>query len=679
TRVAAPRLEVLDRCLERLLVDGTRANVATWLDLARLLAPTPVELVALTRDYLVLLDGSPPVAEYAQEVIVELDEAGLLEPESLSEAGERILLRSEKKLVRAQLSWLDKIAKRDPARAAQVVTTAAIAFDNQDSALQDRALAVVAKHLRAAGESVLPALRTAAQRLGPGLAPRVAELFGVPPEVATERVADALPAVPEPRPVPGPIATVAEVAEEVAAVLAGDQDVVAFERALDGLVRHAHLDRAALAAALAPTTREEPRWHHDHRPVELYDVARAVRDEPPRELDFLTVRSDTLAGDVLLARMEEAADAVRSGPPPFLLAVPTLATGALDAAVLVERLATYEELGISPGPVDLAQALLRVTPTTDSALLAAAGKLGSAAGKRVARWLTTGGMPHHETKPEDWDPRTAHQRHAFLKRSCPGFIVDPALPEAVAALIRPYTAKHQDEQPPQPFWIAQLPHHRDMVAVRQYFMTSASGLGASTLPLLAESGGPAGYAVHMALAWSVGTHPSRDGDPWADATLVLAARGQLDTTLLGQLLAVLVRVGLVQPHRPVAALRTVMDMGAPGLVWSVVEAFLPLVLEDKPVRGAGELLAFAVECASLSSAKGEIEAVTAVAEKGGSSQIVKNARALRKSCYALSRFTDLSGSGSGRWCSGRGEAGCGEEPVGEGRPVLRACESVTGD
>ncbi len=629
-RIAAVRVELLDQGVERLLKDGTRPELSYELQLLRAMSPTPAEHAVLARDYLTLLDGSPPVVEYAQEVLAVLDETGSVEPELLTEAGERVLLRSEKKLVRAQLSWLDKTAKRDPARAVQVVRSAAIAFDNQESALRDRALAVVARHLKAAGDSVLPELRTAAERLGPGLSRQAAELFGLPTAGTVERFVDILPAVPVPRSVPGPIGTAEEVAEEVAAVLAGDQDVVAFERALDGLVRHAHLDRAALAVALEPVTRKEPRWHHDHRPVELYDVARAVRDEPPRKLDFLTVRSETLAGDVLLARMIEVADAVRSGPPPFLLAVPTRATGALDAPVLVERLAAYEELDITPGPVDLAQALLRVTPTTDDAVIAAAGELGSDAGKRLAHWLTTGGMPHQDSKPEDWDPRTAHQRNAFLKRSCPGFVVDPPLPEAVAALIKPYTEEDQDEQPPQPFWIAQLPHHRDMIAVRQYFMTSAKGRGAPTLPLLAESGGPAGYSVHMALAWSAGTHRPQDREPWADAILVLAARGQLDTALLGQLLAVLARTGLVQLDKLVEALRVVVDMGAPALVWSALEAALPLVLCDKPVRGCEALLAFAVDCASKCGANGEITAVTAVAEKGGSSQTAKNARALRE-------------------------------------------------
>jgi hypothetical protein len=628
-RVAGTRVETLDRCLERLLEDGTRPELAPWLDFLRVLAPTPAEHAAVARDYLALLDGSPPVVDYAQEVLAGVDEAGLIEPEFVVEAGERVLLRPEKKIVRAQLSWLDKAAKRDPARAGQVVIAAAAVFEHRDSALQERALAVVAKHLKAAGESVLPDLRVAAERLSPAHSARAAELFGTPAD-ATEQVVDVLPAVPEPRSVPGPLATVTEVAQEVAAVLAGDEDVVVFERALDGLVRHAHLDRAALAAALKPTTRKLPRWRHDHMPAELYDVARAVRDEDPRIPDFMTHRSVTLAGEALLARMREAGDAVRTGALPFLLAVPTSATGALDAAELVERLATYEKLGVTPDPVDLAQALLRVTPTTDRRVLAAAGELRSDAGQRVARWLRDGGLPHQDSKPAGWDPYAERGRWKMLRPASPGVVLDPPLPKRIADLVGPYNSSGQSGESPKAFWIAQLPHHRDVVAAREYFASATRDRGATALPFLAESGGPAGYAVHVALAWSTGTDRPQARDSSVDAILVLAARGQLDATLLGQQIGVLVQESLIPANRLVETLHVMVDAGAPGVLWSVLEGALPVLLRGTPARGAGELLAIAVECASSCGATGEIAEVTAVAERKGSSQLVKNARALRE-------------------------------------------------
>ncbi|MFD1499601.1 hypothetical protein, partial [Streptosporangium lutulentum] len=459
---------------------------------------------------------------------------------------------------------------------------------------------------------------------------RAAELLGMPSDGAAEPLADVLPVVPEPRPVPGPLATVAEVAEEVAAVVAGDQDVVAFERALDGLVRHAHLDRAALATALKPVSREEPRWRFDCAPEHLYAVARAVADPEPYE--YLHRRRGTgqfsLTGELLAARLVEAGELVASGTQPFLLAVPTLSTGALDAAVLVERLAAFEGLGVTPGPVDLAQALLRVTPTADRQVLSSAENLGSEAGRRTAAWLRAGGLPHQDSEPPDWD--TARKRWRSPAR--PGLTLDPPMPKEVAKLLGPYERrKHYVVDPPQAYWFAQLPHHRDVVAARDYFESCQNDRGwTAALPFMAESGGPAGFAVHMALAESTGTSRPADRGPAVDAMLVLAARGQLDAALLGRQIAALVCEGGVLANRLVETLRIMADTGAYGTVWSVLEGALPGLLGDKPVRGAAELLALAVECASRCGASGEVAEVTAVARRTGSSLVVKNARALRE-------------------------------------------------
>nr|WP_168504082.1 hypothetical protein [Streptomyces sp. S1D4-11]QIY92966.1 hypothetical protein HEP87_00230 [Streptomyces sp. S1D4-11] len=85
-----------------------------------------------------------------------------------------------------------------------------------------------------------------------------------------------------------------------------------------------------------------------------------------------------------MARPTEAMDAIESGTQPFLLAVPSLITGRRDAAVLVERIAELEDLGLLPTPVDLAQALLRVTPASDEQVVRAAEKLRSDGERRTA-------------------------------------------------------------------------------------------------------------------------------------------------------------------------------------------------------------------------------------------------------------------------------------------------------
>ncbi|MFS8197304.1 DUF6493 family protein [Streptomyces sp. CWNU-52B] len=650
--VAGERAALAESLRARLLQDGTRRETAPTLAYLRALALTPAENAPFVRDHVALLDLSPPVADYAQGVVNGLDEAGLLEPDLLTEACERLLLRPEKKLVRAQLTRLDRAARRDPARAARAVLDAATAFDHRDIDVQERALDVVARHIGAAGDSVLPELRTAAERISPGLAPRAADLLGTvridatrlgsAPDRLAAPYAEVLPAVPEPRPVPGPVGTAAEVAEELAAVVANNKDVVTFERVLDGLVRHAHLDRAALARALRPVMRKRPRDTSDCTQSDVYDVAAALRGDEPREYDIIArlgseYSSFSPAGTLLGARLAEAAGIIEAGVQPFLLAVPTDATGALDAAELVRRISALDGLGVAPAPVDLAQALLRATPTTDAEVLRAAGELGSDAGRRLAQWLCEGGLPHPDPVPADWadvHPDDHPDKHPtyWVNHLGPEPATGPPLLPAAAALVGPYDDCRGITDPMAPFWLAQLPHHRDVVLARDYFRRRhGSDRGwAHALPFAAESGGPAGFALHLALARTLAYDRQTEREATVDALLVLAARGQLDTGLLGRQLAELLRDATVEANRVTASLRTAAETGAYATIWAVLESALPHLLRDHPVhRGAGALLALGVDCASHCAPKSEIPEVTKLAARPGSSQAAKNARLLR--------------------------------------------------
>jgi hypothetical protein len=625
--VTSDRIRLVESLLAILLQADDRKTIAASLAFLAALAPVTAENARFTREYMALLDRSSPVAGHAQEALLGVAEAGLLEAEAFTEMCQRVLLRPEKKLVRAQLAGLDRAAGADPARAARLVVDAATAFQHPDPALQERALDVIARHLRAAGSSARPELRAAAELLTPAFSARAAELFG-PAGDEAELCTEVLPAVPESRPVPGPAATAAEVAQEVAAVVAGDQDVAAFERALDGLVRHARSDRDALARALRPVLRRKPAEAMDCRPADLYDVARAVRLEEPRDFAF-PVRSANFSrhGAMLAARLSEAIDIIESGPQPYLLAVPTLATGALDAGVLVERISGLERLGVTPAPVDLAQALLRVTPADDARALHAAGELRSEAGQRLARWLHDGGLPHHDSEPGDW------YRSGIMgpwEPARPGTALGPWFPPVAAALIGPYHSDSKLMEPPLPYWVAQLPHHRDEMMAREYTRGCCYNGQRRTmvLPFVAEAGGPAGYAVHLGLARGLANRPHGD-EATVDALLVLAARGQLDAGLLGRQLETLLRASLLEASRVADSLRAAAETGAYATVWAVIEVALPGLLRGTPVKGAAVLLSLAVECVSRCGAKGEIAEVTAVAGRAGPSQTAKTARLLR--------------------------------------------------
>ncbi|MGW3651444.1 hypothetical protein [Streptomyces sp. NPDC000878] len=629
TSVARERVALAEPLVARLLQDGTRDETAPALAYLRALALTPAENAPALRDHVALLDLSLPVAAYAQEVLLGLDEAGLLESDVLTEVCERVLLRPEKKLVRAQLTRLDRAARKDPARAARTVLDAATALDHREVDLQERALDVIARHLKAAGDSVLPGLRTAAARINPALAARAAELLGTAPDQLTEQYADMLPVVTEPRPVPGPIETAVEVAEELAVAVANPKDVVTFERVLDGLVRHAHLDRAALDRALKPVMRKEPRDAVDFTQSDVYDVARALRGDEPRQRGLIAHHRfihTSPAGELLRARLVEAIDIIEADAQPFLLAVPTDATGALDAAELVRRISVLDGLGITPAPVDLAQALLRVTPTADEKVLDAAGELGSDAGRRLARWLREGGLPHWGTGHKD---DTGRHPTELVSHIHPEPATGPPLLPAAETLIGPYRNDGLYD-PMVPFWLAQLPHHRELVLARDYFRYRVSMRGwAHALPFAAESGGPAGFALHLAVAYTLTYDQQGERDAAVDTLLVLAGRGQLDTGLLGRQLADMLRARWIEANRVTASLRTAAETGAYATIWSVLETALPLLLRDPVVRGTGALLALGIDCASRCAAKGAIPEVTTAAARTGSSQVVKNARLLR--------------------------------------------------
>lgn len=75
-----------------------------------------------------LADGPGPVATAAQRVLRELGDA--VELEMLSDAARTVLTRPEKALVRAQLSWLDRLARQHPERAADIAEILAVGAEH---------------------------------------------------------------------------------------------------------------------------------------------------------------------------------------------------------------------------------------------------------------------------------------------------------------------------------------------------------------------------------------------------------------------------------------------------------------------------------------------------------------------------------------------------------------------
>ncbi|MGW4230821.1 DUF7825 domain-containing protein [Streptomyces sp. NPDC004980] len=665
------RAVLVDGAVKRLLRGGKPGSLRFYLAVVRALGLTEEEETARVPDWSGMAgDGIPVVAGYAQEVLSRLDARGELTTRVLAEVSGSVLFRTEKKLVRAQLVLIGKALRRDASTADELLPVVAEAFGHEDMDIQERALKLTARHLRAVGDAVREDLALAAAQLGPMHRTAAHEVFGdLPAEGAAEGpYEESLPPVPAARLLGTAPATVAELVEEVAALVnSGSREVGSFERALDGLIRHARTDRAALTEALREAMagqwwlddlRQEQvdRWF-TRNPGGLDLVAasllgrisfRSVRDGRHRWTATGTCPHAALDG-VMYARLWEAAAFATTGQVPFLLATPTWHTGSLDAGELVERLRAYRRLGVLPGPVDFAQALLRVRRTDSLRAAADAALLGTAEGDRLASWLRADtpvapvlrhGSDSDRPTSGTWWQRSATGTRRVLLATKERLDIQQEFPRAFHWLGRPH---HPDQGPcyhwaaaRSEHWLAALPEDGEALAAwliptLMHGADDGPDGGAWVLPGLAEAGGPAADAIHLAVAYGLGARHAEDRLSAVDALLVIAARGRLDARLLGRELAVLVDHDLVKLNRLADSVRTAAATGAYRTVLSVLTAALPSLLAyEKAPHGLGEILAVAAACTERCGpvATEPISGLAATAGRRGSSQLVRQAARL---------------------------------------------------
>ncbi|MFF0699654.1 DUF6493 family protein [Streptomyces tendae] len=677
---ALDRRAVIDACVARLLRGGAPAELRVFLRLLRDLALSREEERGRTADWTALAsDAMPTVASHAQSVLGALALAGELPPRQLAEATDAVLFRTEKKLVRAQLVLLGKVLAKDPAAADELLPAAARAFGHEDSDAQERALKLVERHVgKVTAAEVREELAGAAEQLIPALRARAVRTLGATPtDVRTVSDEEVLPPPPQSVRLAPAAASVVEAAEEISALLASGSDVSVFERALDGLVRHAHRDRDALLEALEPVVARrwwaeaELRYGHPSddffaRRHELFDGARAF------DLLLATlcgkVRTDTLHRVVhdgltnsgcahnslaraFEARVWEVAHRLRTDPQPFLLATPSWGTGLLDPDALVDRLDAYRRAGARVAAVDFGQALLRVRRDDRTAALAAAERaaaLGTEEGERLARRLTAERTDPSATR---W---TADARILVELGEVPDLQTEE-FPAALRLLGRPVSpgsshwyCSHWGGGM-RSHWFALLPERPELVAARllrdvsEVAVNDQRGAAATVLPRLADSDGEAGEAVHLCVAYGLGARHAEDRLAAVDALLILAARGRLCADRLGADLGQLVRRGAVKPARLADAVRTAAATGANATVWAVLRHVLPVLLADLATgattpspRGLGELLSVAAECAERTGARGVLPHLSSVADRRGTSRLVTQARRLRDALAAAS-------------------------------------------
>ncbi|MFE7950439.1 DUF6493 family protein [Streptomyces sp. NPDC057426] len=662
------RTSLVDGCVARLLRGGRPRDLRFPLALLRLLDPTPGERRGRTADWTGMAADAPsPVAAYAQEVLAGLAAEGELSTAELAEMSGQVLFRTEKKLVRTQLTLLSKELRRDPGAATALLPVVAEAFGHEDTGIQERALKVVGRYLTRVDEQVQEELASAAAMLSPAHREAAEELFGPTGPVDDHPYEETLPSAPELRRVAAPPATVAELVEDLVTVSKGRGATPPeeFERALDGLVHHAYRHREELEAALAVAFADawwagEEEQAPDQFVYGTYGVNVVMaslmgRVRPSRIHDARVSEpapSSCVHGAldaVVDARLWEVAALVGTDRLPLLLAAPTWHTGAIEPSVLVERLRAYRDAGVDPAPVDLAQALLRVRKAGPSAAAAAvdASALGTRAGERLADWLRADAAlaPGLRFLARERDPKGGPERLA--DRIVLKIRERRAVREEFPPVFR--WLGGADTKAPEPCyhwgeerrnWPGVVPDDRETLAC--WLLPVLAGAvewderGASWgMTALAEAEGPVGEATHLALAFALGCRHPEDRLNAVDTLLVLAARRELDAGRLGGTLAGLVVDGTVKPNRLADAARTAAATGAYGTTWSVLAPLLPALLTaEKPTRGLGELLAVAADCVERCGAAGEVAGLDATADRRASSQLVVQARRLRKALRA---------------------------------------------
>ncbi|MEU4163281.1 DUF6493 family protein [Actinoplanes sp. NPDC026670] len=798
------RRMIVDATAERLARGDRPAALRPFALLHEALAPAPDELSRHTAGYARLAGDAPsPVARIALSALRTLGQHGLLEIETVVDAGRGVLARKEKVLVKAGLIWLDETARRSPERAGEILETVATAFDHQSLDIQERAFAVAGRHRAHASDDVaarlaasvsgLPASAAGRSGAAPGspgaalgsaagaaaaLPGHAASSAGDPPAVPPalppgHAVAAEMPPgrpvaaeIPPARPVaaeippgravraemppgrpaaaeipprrpvaaeipperampaemPPPIGSAAELAEEVSA-LVRDPAAVRWERVLAALVS---LPQAGFAESLGPVLDRHPgvfgeRWG---RLPFLGEVIAArlgrershvmrerLRHTVKRSLTGVTGGMDrslvSTPSGVLTLRVAEAAvqlkdparplpdpaahpvetagpgpEAVWRAPVPVLLATPTEVTGTVDAGVLVERLARYEDAGVDPWPLDLQQAMIRMSRSADAGVPARADALVSPSGKLVAGWLRSGGLPDPVSAPfeqcsRDQDGRVVTRRVVVTLESGRASGDRIILEDALVNLTPRSRPEYHVVTNFQPDVLAMvLPQHREVVAAWALTDLAAladqDGRDASLLPLLADAAGPAGPATVLALLYGLAARYETDrvaavdaflsltadpgpsaiaspaslaaagpelgpdhltigpgpAEPGADRSKPGAGGGEAFAAALGDALGDLAADGTIKLARVVPALRDAHQAGASGAVWLVLRHALPLLLPAVP-RGLPDLLELATRTAAAVGARDAVPGLPEMAGRGGGTRVVREAKRLQ--------------------------------------------------
>lgn len=654
-----PRADLIADVLLRLRAGDRTGAIRIVVQVHRLLAPTTAEYAAHRQEYLGML-SSPQVAvaDLALTALRSVDDVAGLPADTIAEAAYALLPRSEKKLVRAMLGWLDAAlaGTGDP----QLFAALTAGLSNDAIDLAEQALKLTARHLPAFGDEGHAMLRDAADALDGDLRRQADALLdgqGMGPAGAAVGAGVPRPApVPPPAPMPPPITSVAELAAAAGTLMRTRDDPILFERFVAALPVLTRADRPAVTAALTPLIPEH--WT-DSFVLMMQSAATGRRrkyapneyERDPARPSFLTAR-----------RCIELAEQLAGNPPAALLATPATVDGHVDPARVLELLAAAEAAGAQPGPHDLTQALLRLPRTISPDIAAAAARLTSPAGRAFARWTNGGTLADPDISvvgvPQKKCRHGYQPNGGFMPCTCNSTashrrtVTFPPLAHSDLTLPPELLSRPAERAYAQAYgyhhyilslapWPLAFPSHRELVAayVQPLLAPAADGNvrgGGTLLPALARAAGPLGPAFALCLAYGLTAGRPSERLAATDAFVLTAARDDLNSTDLGTLvgheLAALHDAGVLVLRRVAEALTGALRAGAAADVWAAAHSLVPASLTAS--AGGPDLLALATAAASAVGARESIPELEYIAARGGRTRIATEADRLARTLAA---------------------------------------------
>ncbi|WP_371783489.1 DUF7824 domain-containing protein [Streptosporangium subroseum] len=657
-RDGAKRLMLLEGCVSRFLRGGSAPDLRFFARLHEALDPSPHEIESRARDYLRLLPAAPgPIAELALRHLRTLDG---LDPLDLVEGLESVLFRSERKLVRSGLTWLDQLVRLSPPLAGSIAGPLVPVFASDSAELQERAVTLAIKHASRMGDEGHATVRDALDMLPYDLRLRAFAVFGgeepAAPDPEDAFVPPALPRPDVPQRMADPIDSVAG----MLSVITGPSEWMAWERLLAGFVALVYRDREGAAAALKPAL--DGKYDHFYQDSNRYQVRYGGQPPHWNYVDqWLVGAMRSLTGTasapdawkhklpdvsglsapclLLLHRAAEIQMAVEEDVvPPLLLSTPTLTTGHVDASELVTRLEIIEAAGAKPLAADLQQALLRLRRDQDPQTAERASRLSSPAGRLVAQWLAGDPLadPTVEMswsssgKVERWlDDGETDNPHEVrflpsLHATATGFpLIDLVFRDPPRGGVGIHLT----------WWAAMFPSHREVAATHLLphlfrHQWHRSAVRSSHLRQITRGDGPPGVSVSLILGLMLG---DPDRPEAVDILLETAGRGDLNAAELGRQTALLVKRDQMKLVHLTAALESASSQGAHREVWTAIAAALPLLIPGsgrKPHHGFAAFVALGATNAVRSHARGAIPELEAMAARKGSSGVLREARRL---------------------------------------------------